>query len=185
MEEGVLSLLAANEGAEGATQVLRAHGPEVLRYLRAILRDETAADDAFSLFAEWTWEGLSRFRGESSLRTFAFGIAWNAARRVRDEAWRKRRERLSSGAAAKLAKEIRTSSLLERERRADALEELRRELSGDEQNLLALRIDQRLSWDEIAIVLDDGVSAAALRKRFERLKERVARMARARGLLRR
>jgi RNA polymerase sigma-70 factor (ECF subfamily) len=146
MEERVLSLLAANETSEGAAQVLRAHGPEVLRYLRAILRDETAADDAFSLFAEWTWEGLSRFRGESSLRTFAFGIAWNAARRVRDEAWRKRRERLSSGAAAKLANEIRTSSLLERERRADALEELRRELSGDEQNLLALRIDQRLSW---------------------------------------
>src|SRR5258708_35510738 len=132
MEERALSILAATGTAEGAAKVLRAHGPEVLRYLRAILRDETAADDAFSLFAEWTWEGLSRFRGESSLRTFACGIAWNAARRVRDEAWRKRRERLTSRAAAKLAKEIRTSALLERERRAEALAALKRELSGDE-----------------------------------------------------
>lgn len=184
MEERILSLLAAAETAEAASLALRTHGAAVLRYLRSILRDEGAADEAFSLFAEWSWQGLSRFRGESSLRTFLIGIAWNAARRTRDEAWRKRRERLSTGAASRLADEIRASSLLERERRADALAEIRRGLSDEDKNLLALRIDQRLSWEEIASVLNDGASASALRKRFERLKERIARMAQARGLLR-
>jgi RNA polymerase sigma-70 factor (ECF subfamily) len=187
-DERVLSLLAAGDRRQAATEVIRAHGPAALRYQRAHLRDEGAAEDAFSLFAEWAWEAIERFRGDSSLRTWAFGIAWNAARRVRDEAWRRRRQRLESGEASKLAQEIRTSSALERDRRVDRLKDLRRELSPEEQNLLVLRLDQRLSWEEIAAIISGGgepVGAAALRKRFERLKERMARLARARGLVRR
>ena len=77
---------------------------------------------------------------------------------------------------------------LERDRQADRLEELRRELSTEEQNLLVLRLDQQLSWDEIAAIVSSAAepaSAAVLRKRFERLKERLARLARERGLVRR
>ena len=74
----VLSMLEAGDGRQAATVLLRTYGPSVLRYLRALLREEDAVDDAFSLFAEWAWTGISRFRGESSLRTWAFGVAWNA-----------------------------------------------------------------------------------------------------------
>jgi RNA polymerase sigma-70 factor, ECF subfamily len=184
-EERTLSLLRAGDVRQAATEVIRTHGPVILRYLRALLRDEGAADDAFSLFAEWVWEAIGRFRGDSSLRTWAFGIAWNSARRIRDEAWQKRRERLNTSDASRLAQEIRSSSVLDLERRSDRLENLRRELSPEEQNLLVLRIDQQLSWEEIAAIASDGgepVAATALRKRFERLKERIARLARKRGL---
>ena len=182
----VLSMLEAGDGRQAATVLLRTHGPSVLRYLRSLLREKDAVDDAFSLFAEWAWTGISRFRGESSLRTWAFGVAWNAARRVTDEAWRKNKERLKTRDASKLAQEIRASSALELDRRSDKLEELRRELSPEEQNLLVLRIDQELSWDEVATILtsaSEPPSVAMLRKRFERLKERIARMARERGLV--
>jgi RNA polymerase sigma-70 factor, ECF subfamily len=184
----VISLLAAGDVREAATEVIRGHGPAVLRYLRALLRDEGAASDAFSLFAEWAWEAIGRFQGESSLRTWAFGIAWNAARRVRNEAWQKHRKRLNTSEASKLAEQIRTSSPLEFEQQADRLQELRRELSPTEQNLLVLRLDQQLSWDEIAMVFsaaDEPVSAAVLRKRFERLKARIGKLARKRGLVHR
>jgi RNA polymerase sigma-70 factor (ECF subfamily) len=187
-DELVLSMLEAGDTREAATTLLRTHGPSVLRYLRSLLREEGAVDDAFSLFAEWAWSGISRFRGDSSLRTWAFGIAWNAARRVSDEAWRKHKKRLKTRDASKLAQEIRASSALELDRQSDKLEELRRELSPEERNLLALRIDQQLSWDEIAAILasnSERVSVAVLRKRFERLKERIARMARERGLVKR
>jgi RNA polymerase sigma-70 factor, ECF subfamily len=186
-EELVQSLLDAGDDREAATALLRTYGPVVLRYLRSLLREEGAVDDAFSLFAEWAWKGISRFRGESSLRTWAFGVAWNAARRVSDEAWQKRKERLKTSEASKLAQEIRASSALELDRQADQLAQLRRQLSADEQNLLVLRIDHQLSWDEIAAVLGsrgEAASAAVLRKRFERLKERIARLARQRGLVR-
>jgi len=182
----VISLLAAGDVRGAATEVIRAHGPAVIRYLRALLRDEGAASDAFSLFAEWAWEGIGRFQRESSVRTWALGVAWNAARRVRDEAWQKRRKRLNTSEASKLADQIRTSSPLEFQRQADRLQELRRELSPIEQNLLVLRVDQQLSWEEIATLFSaagEPVSAAVLRKRFERLKARIGALARKRGLV--
>ncbi len=185
-EELVLSLLEAGDDRQAATALLQTYGPTIVRYLRSLLREEGAVDDAFSLFAEWAWTGIRRFRGDSSLRTWTFGVAWNAAQRVRGEAWQKRKERLKTGDASKLAQEIRASSALELDRQADKLAELRRQLSADEQNLLVLRIDQQLSWDEIAAVLGSGreaVSPPVLRKRFERLKERIARLARQRGLV--
>jgi RNA polymerase sigma-70 factor (ECF subfamily) len=171
--------------AQRATEVIRTHGPAVLRYLRAVLRDDDLADDAFSLFAEWVWEAIAGFRGDSSVKTWAFGIAWNASRRVRGEVWQQRRERLATGAASHLAQAARSLTSLERDRQADRLAELRRDLTAEEQNLLVLRVDQRLEWEEIAGVLGAGgepVQPPALRKRFERLKEKIGRLARERGL---
>ncbi len=182
----VARLVLAGDLREAATLVIKAHGPAVLRYLRALLDEEGSVDEAFSLFGEWTWRGIAQFRGDSPLRSWAFGVAWNAARRVRGQAWQKRRERLSTGFGSRLAATIRSASPETRERRAGGLEALRRELAPEDQNLLVLRLDQELAWDEIAAVVSSSgppVTAAALRKRFERLKERLARLAQERGLL--
>lgn len=49
-----------------------------------------------------------------------------------------------------------------------------------------LRVDRELEWDEVAAVLSaEGapVEAATLRKRFERLKDKLAERARQEGLL--
>jgi len=185
-DEQVLALLESGDERGAATELLKAHGPAVLRYLRSLLREPAAADDAFSLFAEWAWTGLPRFQRASPLRTWAFGIAWNAARRVSDAAWNKHKERLRTTDASRLAAEIRASSALELARQSDRLQELRRNLSPEDQNLLVLRVDQRLSWEEVVAILGGGgetTSASVLRKRFERLKERIGRMARERGLV--
>jgi RNA polymerase sigma-70 factor, ECF subfamily len=63
---------------------------------------------------------------------------------------------------------------------------LRAELPVEDRTLLVLRLDRELEWDEIAAVLGaEGVpvSAAALRKRYERLKARLERRAREEGLI--
>jgi RNA polymerase sigma-70 factor (ECF subfamily) len=185
-DEQVARLVTAGNMRQAATLVIQAHGPAVLRYLRALLRDEDTVGDAFSLFGEWVWRGIANFRGEAPLRPWALGVAWNAAQRVRDEAWHKHRERLSTGFASRLVAKIRTISPETVERRADSLGELRQELAAEDQNLLVLRLDQGLAWVEIAVVLSGSgppVKPAALRKRFERLKERMAQRARERGLL--
>jgi RNA polymerase sigma-70 factor (ECF subfamily) len=151
-----------------------------------LLRDETDAADAFSEFAETLWTSLPGFRGEASLRTWAYRVAWTAARRVRDEAWRRRGRRLNTSEASAIADEVRTSSAdtIERERRG--LDTLRATLSLDEQSLLVLRIDQELSWAEIAEILSETgkrVQPAAIAKRYERLKERLRMLAKEQGLL--
>jgi RNA polymerase sigma-70 factor (ECF subfamily) len=50
-----------------------------------------------------------------------------------------------------------------------------------------LRVDRGLAWGEVALVLGDErgvpVEESALRKRFERLKEKLAERARLEGLI--
>jgi RNA polymerase sigma-70 factor (ECF subfamily) len=113
-------------------------------------------------------------------------LAWNAAQNLRDGAWRRRGRRFATGEASALAEEVRTRTAVVVERQRQALERLRASLSVEDQSLLALRVDQGLPWTEVAEVLaEEGRQSdpAALMKRFERLKERLGRMAREQGLL--
>jgi RNA polymerase sigma-70 factor (ECF subfamily) len=161
---------------------MRAIGPKILGYLRSIVRDEADAGDAFSVWAEHLWRGIGSFRGESSFRTWAFKIAYNAALNVRNEAWRRLGRPFESGEASRLADEIRTRTAVREERQRTKLDEIRAKLTPEEQTLLTLRIDQQLSWDEIGDVFSANggprLDAAALRKRFQRLKDRLAEMLR-------
>lgn len=186
IDEAIKERVAQGDHRGAATEVLRAFGPKILGYLQAVLRDEADAADAFSVFAEHLWRGLPGWRGQSSLKTWAFKLAWNAALNLKDEAWRRRGRRFRTGEASRLADEIRTKTGVRVERQRQALDALRAELTEEEQTLLVLRIDQQLSWDEIAEVMGDAASpldAVALRKRYERLKEKLTRLARERGLV--
>ncbi len=185
-DQDIRDLVAGGDLRAAATAVIATHGPAMLSYLRAVLRDEDLAGDAFSVFAEAVWSAVGRFEGKSAVRTWAFGVAWHASQRVRNEAWQRHRERFRTGQASRLAADIRTQSAIRRDREADQLAELRKELTADDQNLLVLRLEHGLDWGEIAEVLSEEgepVTAAALRKRFERLKERIAQLARERGLV--
>jgi RNA polymerase sigma-70 factor (ECF subfamily) len=185
VDEVVKARLAGEDLRGAATEALRAYGPKILGYLQAVLKDEADAADAFSIFAEHLWRGLPTWRGQSSLKTWAFKLAWNAALNLKDEAWRRRGRRFRTGEASRLAEEIRTRTGVRVERQKQALDALRAELTEEEQTLLVLRIDQQLSW-EIAEVMGDGEAppdAAALRKRFERLKEKLTKLAKERGLV--
>jgi RNA polymerase sigma-70 factor (ECF subfamily) len=185
-EERVRRLLAERDFRGAAVEVIRDLGPEVLRYLQAALRDEADVADAFSHVAEGLWRGMPSFRGECSLRTWALRLAVNAAINVRKAAWRRRVRRFHTGEASALADGIRASSVRRVERAERGLEKLRQALSVRDQTLLTLRIDQGLSWEEIAEVFSGSgrpVGADALCKRFERLKARMTRMAREQGLV--
>ena len=179
LQARVQQLMAAGDSSGAATAALRELGPEILRFLRSVLRDEEDAADAFSHFAENLWKGLSRFRGESSLRTWAFRIAWNSALTLKSDAWHRHGRRFDTGEASQLAQEIRTKTVVRDERQRSELDELRQQLSDEDQSLLALRLDREFSWDEIAEIMSaEGkpVQPAALMKRFERLKKRLAEM---------
>jgi len=184
-EQRVQELLAAGDHRGAAAEAIRGLGPKVLGYLRSILRDDEDAADAFSHFAEDLWRGIGGFRGESSFKTWAYKLAWCAAMHVRSDAWKRLGRRLESGEASRIADEVRTKSAVRDERQRQTLERLREALTPEEQTLLFLRLDQQLDWNEVADVLSAGgtpVEPAALRKRYERLKERLARMARDQGL---
>jgi RNA polymerase sigma-70 factor (ECF subfamily) len=181
VDDRIRSRIAEGDLRGAATEAIRAHGPQVLTVLRAVLRDEADARDAFSQFAENLWKGIGTFRGEASFKTWALRLARNAALNQRDEAWRKRGRRLLTGEASAIAEDMRTRSVVRVERQRQALDKLREQLTAEEQLLLVLRVDQALPWNEVAEVT--GEDANTLTKRFERLKERLARLARDQGLV--
>jgi RNA polymerase sigma-70 factor (ECF subfamily) len=187
LDPRILSLLDAGDLSGAATEALRGYGPQVLGYLTAVLRDDDDAHDVFSQFAEDLWRGLPGFRRECAVRTWAFRLAWHAAARYARDPYRKRHRPILTTEASKIAEEVRsTMSTYAPGGRADKLMKLRESLDSEEQTLLILRVDKAMPWEDVAEVLRaDGepASPAALRKRFERLKEKLGRLAREQGLI--
>jgi RNA polymerase sigma-70 factor (ECF subfamily) len=186
IEARVQDRLAAGDYAGAATEAIRGLGSKVVGYMRALFHDEADVADAFSLWAENLWKGMASFENRSSFRTWALRLAWNAALNIRDEAHRRRERRFVTGEASLIAEDVRSKSFVRVEQRRQNLLELRRHLSLDEQTLLFLRVDQGLPWTDIAQVLSaEGkpVDAGTIGKRFERLKARLAKLAKEQGLL--
>ena len=184
----VTAQLAERDLRGAAETVMREFGPGIRGLLLTLLRrDPDAAEEAFSLFAENLWRNLGTFRGESTVRTWVYCLARNAAISVTREGWRKLGRQLQTRDVERMVEEVRTRSAVRLERRSSALSALRDALDLDEQTLLSLRLDERLPWEEIAQVMASGgepIDAAAVRQRFSRLKARLGELARQQGLIR-
>jgi RNA polymerase sigma-70 factor (ECF subfamily) len=180
--DDVMRAILAGRFDEAATLALRRHGPEILGYLSTVLGDDDLAADAFGQFQECLWRGLRRFRGASSLRTWAYRIAWRCAQDVLRDPFRQRGRALRTSERSHLALTATTTPPWQRPSARERLNQMRRQLRPCERTLLVLRLDRRLSWREVAQVLadDDGplLSEAALRKRFEALKEKLCKLLR-------
>jgi RNA polymerase sigma-70 factor (ECF subfamily) len=186
LESRIRAALARGEPDAAAEEAIRGYGPQVLGYLTRVLGSADDAADAFSYFSERVWKGMAGFEGRSSVRVWLYRVAWTAALRVADDGFRRRRERLRTSMASRLAAEVMTRAAADVVREDEGMDRLRRALEPAERALLVLRLDQRLSWREVAEVLradGEAVDEAALRKRFERVKEKLARLARDEGLI--
>jgi RNA polymerase sigma-70 factor (ECF subfamily) len=184
--------------SSSATAAIELYGPEVLGFLIAILKDEAVGSDVFSQYCEDLWTGLPTFRWECTFRTWAYTLARNAARRHLRSPHLKRNTRLSRDALAEVADKVRTSTISYlRSEVKQGVQRLREALDEEDQALLILRVDRNLPWNDVArIMLDEADheggsasaaviarKAAALRKRFERVKDHLKDLARQQGLL--
>jgi RNA polymerase sigma-70 factor (ECF subfamily) len=189
LEERIAAGLDAGDLQAAATEAVRGYGPEILGYLVAVMRDDEAAYEVFSQFSEDLWRGLSAFRRESSFRTWAYKLAWHATKRYRRDAFRRRAQPLETTQISKIAAEVRSSTIMYLKTQVkDGVAKLRESLDPQDQTLLILRVDRNLPWSEVAHVMaeqDQKVDEAALRKRFERLKVKLRKLAEQEGLLKR
>jgi RNA polymerase sigma-70 factor (ECF subfamily) len=187
VETAVAGCLDVADLRGAATAAIRGYGPQILSYLRAVLRSDDAADEVFGTFCEHLWKGIQTHRRTSTVLAWCYGVAWGAVRRYSDDAYRRRKRRLRTTVVSNLAAEVRESAApYLRSELQDRVAKLRQGLAPDEQTLLILRIDRKLSWREVVEVLATGgepPTEAAVRKRFERIKEKLRRLAEAEGLL--
>lgn len=196
VEAAVESHMQRSERAAAAETLIRGYGPELYSYLCARLSDRNDADDVFSMCCEDIWSGLDSFRGDAAWRTWAYAVARRAALRLTRKAQRRARVFQPDGSdiARRIAADVRnTTAIFRRTAIKDRFRQLREELPVEDQELLILRVDRDLDWREIATVLSAPeasnevvmTKAAMLRKRFERIKEKIRVSAEKAGLLER
>jgi RNA polymerase sigma-70 factor, ECF subfamily len=179
---------------EAAQLAIERGGPEILGFLTAATRDEAEAAEAFSQFCEDVWIGLPKFEWRSSFRTWAYVLARSALSHVRQEAKRDRRcvPLSRSPEVSALEEHVRTATLpFLRTESKRAIDRLRDELDPEDREILILRVDRDLSWDEVAIITlgrqdaDDKTvkrEAARLRQRFKSIKDSLRQRAQRQGV---
>ena len=139
-------------------QLVATHLDAVYRLSLRILGDRDLAQDAAQDAFVNALGALGRFRGESSFRTWLLRIALNAARSVARRGVRRREVTLVAAESVAAGDDPagRTATVMDAERARCALARL-----PEKQRLsVALRIDEGLSYAEIADVIGSTEGAA-------------------------
>lgn len=189
LDERIRSLLVAGDIGQATTVALRALGPEVLGFLSGALGNDDAADEVFSTFSERLWRSLNGFEGRCSLRTWTYVLARRELGRFRRGEHRHANGRVPISQLQEVLEEVRKSRSTLAADQQNKLTRLREALPVDDRDLLILRVDRNLSWDDIALAFADNPEefsetdrkreTARLRKRFQLVKQRLTAKARA------
>lgn len=195
-EQAVREAFERGDFESAATLALERYGQEILSFLAVKLRSGSDAHEAFSIFAEDFWVGLPRFAWRSSLRTWAYMVARNAATRYASAPDRRPARNLTLSAPGRVShmiEQARSATQLHQQTAVkDRMRALRERLDPEDQVLLVLRVDRGMAFRDLAIALtgdaelDDAAldrEASRLRKSFERVKSQLKQMARSEGLL--
>jgi RNA polymerase sigma-70 factor, ECF subfamily len=192
LEEHIGRLREAADLHGAATKAIEGYGPELFGFLVILLRDEDDASEVFSQTCEDLWVGLGRFEGRCSMRTWIYALARHAAARFRRSPHRRRARHVTPAGLSEIADRVRTQT--QHYLRTDVKNQfaaIRDSLDDDDRALLVLRVDRKMSWNDVARVLaPDGCEGAALRressrlrKQFQVVKSDIRARARAAGLL--
>jgi len=194
LEREIQELSRGGDVAGAVERALQGYGQEILRLMTAMLHDTDRGRDAFGVFSENLLRGLPGFRWESSFRTWAYRLARNACVQVLRAPALRREQPMSLSAIPEQPFAARSDTRpWQRTSVKERFRALRESLEPQERLLLSLRVDQRLSWEEVARVMAEGEEtpragelkrrAAALRQQFQRVKEHLRTLAEREGLV--
>jgi RNA polymerase sigma-70 factor, ECF subfamily len=196
-EAPIRAACEAGDLSAAATLVLGLYGRDVLGFLIVRLHGLDRGEEAFAMFAEDLWRGLPRFAWRCSMRGWVYSLARNAANRLVRSPQARPRNNLPLSTESRfqeVVQELRTvTAAYLRTEAKDRARTLRETLEPDDQLLISLHVERKLAWREIAIALHDQADplegealereSARLRKRFERLKLELKRLAKEQGLI--
>lgn len=192
-EATLVALLEAGDFEGAATQALDRYGPELYGYLVHTLGGESDAAEVFLQLGEDLWRGLPRFAGRSSVRTWLYVLARNAAGHYRRSPWNRPHRRAAGAALDDILARTRTRTApWLRTDIKDKLRELRESLSHEDRTILVLRVDRQLAWNDVARVTlgSDSVDEVALArevarvtKRYQLIKEQLRKRAKDAGIV--
>lgn len=200
LEDRIRALCQGGDKRRGATLLLEGYGRELLGFLIAHLRDDDAAAEVFAQFTEDLWRGLDGFRWQCPARVWSYTLLRHAASRYSKDARRRRGRQVPlsrAGPLSEIQQKVRTETLAAlRSESRNRMTELRERLPVDEQTLIILRVNRKMTWKEIAqVMLYEGNAgtvtpdeilakeAVRLRKRYQLAKGKLRQMAVDQGLV--
>lgn len=183
LDTRLMALLDAEQFDAATEIIIKEHGPWVFGMISGVFYDHATAHDVFQRFSIELWRSLPLFKRESAVSTWVFTLARRAISWQLRRPERRREERLETADACALP-ERRQRTMTEDWRKTEVKSRFRRlceDLAPEDRTLVMLRIGQKMSWNTIADVVHDGAlddasrkrKAAALRKRFERIKNKM------------
>jgi RNA polymerase sigma-70 factor (ECF subfamily) len=192
-EQEIRELCRSGDTGRAVERTLQLYGMEIMRLMASMLHNPELAKDAFSVFCESLLKGLPTFRWESSLRTWSYRLARNAAYQL-SHAPSARETPVSSSAIPEEPQHHRSDTRpWQRTSVKERFRALRESLEPEGRMLLLLRVDQRLAWNEVARIMWDSDEtpssaalsrkATALRQQFQRIKNHLREMALQQGLI--
>jgi RNA polymerase sigma-70 factor (ECF subfamily) len=187
------ALHAAGAFDRVAARALEQFGPELYGFLVHTMSSEADAAEVFSELGESLWAALPAFEFRCSMRTWLYVLVRHAAARFRRSPWQRKERRAGESAleGAIAGVRSRTQPWLRTEVK-DQFRALRDALPADDRELLVLRVDRDLAWDDVARVMlgdeapDTAVlraESARLRKRYQLVKDELRQRARDAGLV--
>jgi len=196
-EQAIRAAIDKGDRDHAATLAIELYGHEIFSFIGSQLREPLAAGDAFSDFSELFWRTLPSFEWRCSVRTWMYLLSRRALSSERRDAQRRRKHEVLASIShlPQAVARARTATAVHlRTATKDRFQDLRSELSEEDQMVLVLRVDRSLSWAELAEVMlaSDNPSssqlateAARLRKRFQLAKAHLRKRAEEAGLVER
>lgn len=191
LEQRVRQLATAGDHAAAVELAVHALGDEVYAYVASRSRDEDDAGEVFAQACADLVTSMPAFQFRCSIRTWFYRLARSAGARHRASPGNQRERHVALSQVSEAVDQVRTRTRLHlRTEVKDGFRKLRDQLEPDDQQLLMLRLDRDLGWNEIAEIVEDvddtaeiSRAAARLRQQFQKLKDRLRTLAIAEGLI--
>lgn len=182
--------LRAQQWPQAVEVLIANYGDEILRFLHGFLREGQLAEEVFSQVCLKLCEEAPRFRGDCPGRTWFYYQARFAALALVRKERRKPERRLETAEWSRMSALVeqvrsRTRPYLRTEVK-NQFQALRDDLDPEERMLLVLYKYQGLNSIQVAEAMSTPAqpwTPAQVRKRWQRLKLKIAQLARDRGML--
>lgn len=159
-DEALVAAFQAGDASAFDELVMR-HRRQIHRVCRGILKSPEQADEACQDAFVKAWQGLARFKGESTFKTWMYRIGMNAAHDMRArEATQARVRDESAREAPILARAVRPSDPVAHEQELGILREAIARLPDRQRETLLLKVQGDLKYTEISEILGCPVGTA-------------------------
>ena len=166
-EGEILSAMERGDHTAALRLLMRDYGTAVYRYCRQMVEEEDLADEAHQMTFVQAYEGLPKFAGRSSLRTWLFGIARHRCLDlVKINRRRRKRFPLMDELPDQPAPEETAEESLAARSRLSALGQCLRELAPHVRTAVLLRFQQGVTYEEMSRL--EGERPATLQARVVR-----------------